>query len=101
MAKKKHTYNNEINPKKGFIITEDYDKVTWTTGRENYIDIPDGFNDKHIMKLWCEQNCRYPVVYFKDRAALKYKKGFDYEKYAARVYFYSKDDAMAFKLRWI
>ncbi len=101
MAKKKHTYNNEIAPKKGFFVTEDHDKITWTTGRKNFVDIPHDFEDKHVMKLWSEQNCQYPVVYFKNQVELKWKNGFDAGKSIARVYFFSEEDAMAFKLRWI
>lgn len=101
MAKKKHTYNNEIAPKKGFIVTDNSDKITWTTGRKHYVDIPKDFKDKHIMKLWCEQNCQYPVVYFINYSELKWKNGFDADNSIARVYFFSEEDAMAFKLRWV
>ena len=100
MAKKKHTYNNEISPKKGFLITEDSEKVNWITGRKNFVDIPHGFKDKHVMKLWCEQNCQYPVVYFKDNQQLKWKSNFNENDSIARMYFFSEEDTMAFKLRW-
>lgn len=102
MPKKKHTYTNEIKPKKGFIITREMSKVNWTTSREHYVDLPDGFKNKHIMKLWCEQNCLYPVVYFDDRYAGSFViENFNSIKSSARVFFFSEDDAVAFKLRWI
>ena len=102
MTKKKHTYTNEIKPKKGFIITKDISKVNWTTGIEHYVDLPTKFKDKHIMKLWCEQNCLYPVVYFDDKFSNRYAiQNFDLTKSSARVFFFSEKDAVAFKLRWI
>ena len=102
MAKKKHTYANEIKPKKGFTITKEISKVVWTTGTKCYIDLPDNFKDKHIMKLWCEQNCQSPVVYFNDRFSNRYViQNFDPAKSSARIFFFSEEDAMAFKLRWV
>lgn len=102
MTKKKHTYTNEIKPKKGFTITKEMSRVDWTTGKEHYIDLPVKFKDKHIMKLWCEQNCQYPVVYFADRFANRYAiQHFDPVKSSARVFFFSEEDAIAFKLRWL
>ena len=102
MAKKKHAYTSEIKPKKGFIITSEISKVSWTTGMEHYVDLPHGFKDKHIMKLWCEQNCLYPVAYFDDRHCNRFViRNFDNIKSSARVFFFSEEDAVAFKLRWI
>lgn len=102
MSEKKHTYINEIKPKKGFIITKEISKVNWTTGKEHYVDIPVNFKDKHIMKLWCEQNCQYPVAYFTARSVLNIVfKDFNPDDSTARVFFFSEDDAVAFKLRWV
>ncbi len=101
MTKKKHTYAKEIRPKKGFAITSDIQKVIWSTGDEHYIDIPNTFKEKHTMKLWCEQNCQYPVVFYNDYNDLSYMyDDFDEEKNQARMFFFDKEDAMAFKLRW-
>ena len=101
MTKKKHTYAKEIKPKKGFTITKDMQKVIWSTGEEHYIDIPTKFTEKHTMKLWCEQNCQYPVVFFIDGPHLEYMcDDFDEKKNQARMFFFDEEDAMAFKLRW-
>ena len=105
MAKKKHVYNKEVTPKKGFTITKDSTKIVWITGCDNYVDIPKKFNEKHVMKLWCEQNCSYPVVYYDDeqnlRSSLTKFRDFVHEESQARIYFFDVDDAAAFKLRWI
>ena len=102
---KKHVYNKEIQPKKGFLVTKDLTKVTWTTGRNYYVDILKTFGEKHIMKLCCEQNCQYPVVYFHSMDYLysttAIQAGFDSKIMQARVYFFDEEDAMAFKLRWM
>ena len=103
MSKKKHVYTDEVTPKRGFTITKDRQKVTWTTGNKYFLDIPRPFKEKHVMKLWCEQNCRYRVVYYNDDVNLKSSliREFDFEKSQARMYFFSEEDAMAFKLRWL
>ena len=101
MTKKKHIYTEEIKPKKGFTITGDIQKVIWSTGTQYHIDISTKFEEKHIMKLWCEQNCQYPVVFFNDYNHLRHMcDGFDDDKSQARMFFFDEKDAMAFKLRW-
>jgi len=101
--KKKHTYTNEVSPKRGFTVTKDRKKVIWTTGTDYYLDVPKKFKEKHIMKLWCEQNCQYPVIYFHDLVILRSAEArkFDIQTMQARMYFFSEEDAMAFKLRWL
>lgn len=100
---KKHTYTDEVAPKKGFHVTRDASKIVWTTGRDHYVDIPRGFKEKHVMKLWCEQNCQYPVVYYNDSVELQSSavKNFDYADMEARMFFFDEEDAVAFKLRWL
>ena len=97
MAKKKTKYVDEIKPKKSFLKTGDWGKVVWTTGTEYYIDIPWKFKEKHVMKLWCEQNCSYPVVYYTDVFS---RTEIDSIKIGGRIFFFSEEDAAAFKLRW-
>ena len=73
-----------------FYIVEDYKKIKWLTGTEFTFTIDGGFKQHAQLKVWCEENCEKVVAFL--------CMGGGADEY---IFFFSEEDAMAFKLKWL
>ena len=70
-----------------FHIMKDIDDVKWLTGTEFHFTMEDNFKQHAQLKRWCEENCEDMVAFLQGN-------------YYERIYFYSEEDAMGYKLKW-
>ena len=71
-----------------FYIVEEYKKIKWLTGTEFTFAMPKNFKQHAQLKAWCEENCEHLVAFLGNGLG-------------EHIYFFSEEDAMAFKLRWL
>jgi len=96
---------DELDPQPGFHLFGGEDKnkkdyinpapILWVTGKKHAFDMPREFEEHAQVKRWCKQNC-------KDAVAYEIRKGYQMGIYLTdKIYFFSEEDAVAFKLRWL
>ncbi len=75
----------------GFHIVGELDNVRWLTGLEFVHILPNNFKQYAQIKRWCENNCEDTVAFL----CLSHYVSTE------RIYFFSGEDAIAFKLKWL
>jgi len=87
-----HLFGGEDKNKKGYINPA---PILWVTGKKHAFDMPREFEEHAQIKRWCKQNC-------KDAVAYEIRRGYQMGIYLTdKIYFFSEEDAVAFKLRWL
>ena len=83
--------NDVQDEKSKFYITTDIDEVKWITGFARGFEIPKTFREHARLKRWCMENCEDVICYYINKQSYDSKDN---------IYFYSDEDAMAYKLMW-
>ena len=95
---------DEFGSNPGFIFLDKIEDIKWHANIHDYFEINPKFRDHALLRRWCEENCKDEVIYcilhtsdIRDSVDKLSQRNISLSD---RIYFFRKEDMVAFKLRW-